>query len=63
MEALAEYFAMGGYSAFVWPAYGIAAGVLIALLALSLRDLRRNESEAQALRRQRRAGAEGEAET
>jgi len=25
---LAAYFAMGGYAAFVWPAYGIAAAVL-----------------------------------
>jgi heme exporter protein D len=25
---LAAYLAMGGYAAFVWPAYGIAAAVL-----------------------------------
>jgi heme exporter protein D len=28
MDALATYFGMGGYAAFVWPAYGLAAAVL-----------------------------------
>ena len=26
MRAIAEWAAMGGYAAFVWPAYGIAMG-------------------------------------
>ena len=29
------FFEMGGYAAFVWPAYGVAAVVLIGLLAAS----------------------------
>ena len=28
MTALAAWLAMGGYAAFVWPAYGLAAAVL-----------------------------------
>ena len=34
---MSEFFAMGGYAAFVWPAYGVAAGALILLIALSVR--------------------------
>jgi heme exporter protein D len=63
MDGLREYFAMGGYAAFIWPAYLIAVVVLVGLLAVSLRDLRRNENLAQALRQQRRAAPESEAET
>ena len=37
---LADFFAMGGYAGFVWPAYGIAALVLIGLLAVSWHQLR-----------------------
>ena len=31
---------MGGYAGFIWPAYGIAALVLIGVLAVSLQQLR-----------------------
>jgi heme exporter protein D len=34
---------MGGYAAYVWPAYAVAALVLIGLLGASLRDLRRRQ--------------------
>jgi heme exporter protein D len=36
-------FEMGGYAAFVWPAYGISAVALIALGVASWRALKRNE--------------------
>ena len=39
-NSLAEFFAMGGYAGFIWPAYGIAALVLIGVLAVSLQQLR-----------------------
>jgi heme exporter protein D len=39
-NSLAEFFAMGGYAGFIWPAYGIAALVLIGLLVVSLHQLR-----------------------
>ena len=49
---MTDFLAMGGYAAFVWPAYGIAAVVLAALAIESLdayrrarRDLARLEAE------------------
>ena len=54
MDGLREFFAMGGYAPFVWPAYLIAAAILIILLALSIRDLRRNETLLKTLRAERR---------
>jgi heme exporter protein D len=41
---MAEFFSMGGYAAYVWPAYGIAAVILVAMLIVSLRGLRRHEA-------------------
>ena len=40
MEQLRSFLAMGGYGAFVWPAYGVTALVLGWLLASGLRRLR-----------------------
>ena len=40
MDALATYVAMGGYAAFVWPAYGVALGVLGGLVFFSWRRYR-----------------------
>ena len=40
MEQIREFFAMGGYGAFVWPAYGASALVLGWLWISSLRRLR-----------------------
>jgi heme exporter protein D len=65
MNAIAEFFRMGGYAAFVWPAYAIGLVVLGGLAVASLRQLRAREREAAAMeaanpRRARRgAGAEG----
>ena len=46
---MAEYFAMGGYAAYVWPAYGITVIVLIGLLADTLLGLRAREAMVRAL--------------
>jgi heme exporter protein D len=43
------FFEMGGYAAYVWPAFGIAAVVMIALLVLSLQRLRSREAELRRL--------------
>jgi heme exporter protein D len=57
-----SYFAMGGYAAYVWPAFGVAAVILIALLLLSLRTLRareavlRNLEDSRGIRRRSRDG-------
>jgi heme exporter protein D len=42
---MSEFLNMGGYGGYVWPAYGIAALVLIALVWDSLRGLRASERE------------------
>lgn len=36
MTPMAEFFAMGGYAAYVWPAYGSALLVLIGLVIATL---------------------------
>lgn len=46
---MTEFFAMGGYAAYVWSAYGLATIVLLGLLVTSLRRLRRAEAELAAL--------------
>ena len=45
---MTHFLAMGGYAAYVWPAYGVAAAVLIGLLVASLRSLRAREAEIEA---------------
>lgn len=57
---MSGFFHMGGYAAFVWPAYGLAAGLLIWLLLSSLRAMRVNEAalaKAEAARGPRRRRA------
>ena len=41
MDAIREYLSMGGYAAFVWPAFGVTAIVMVALLVASIRGLRK----------------------
>ena len=41
---------MGGYAAFVWPAYGIAAVGLIGALVLSIRGWKAREREFESLK-------------
>ena len=62
MEALRQFLAMGGYAAYIWPAYLIAAAVLAGLLVSSLQSARKREAELAALRRARHGGdADGDA--
>ncbi|MEE8173097.1 MAG: heme exporter protein CcmD [Alphaproteobacteria bacterium] len=58
-----SFFEMGGYAAYVWPAFGVGAVVLIALLVLSLLRLKSREAALRRLEaagggRRRRGGAE-----
>lgn len=39
---MSQFFAMGGYAAFVWPAYGVTTLVLLGLLLGAVLRLRRN---------------------
>ena len=60
-----SFFEMGGYAAYVWPAFGAAAAVMIALLVLSLRAVRTREATLRTLEaavRRRRAAEAGDAE-
>jgi heme exporter protein D len=43
MEQLSSLVHLGGYGAYVWPAYGVAAAVLLGLLIRTLASLRANE--------------------
>ena len=59
-----SFFEMGGYAAYVWPAFGAAAGVMVALLVLSVRTMRAREAALRTLeataRRRRTADGDGD---
>ena len=59
MDVIGEFLAMGGYSAFVWPAFGATALVMVGLLLASLRSLRRQRRALELMEkaRPRRGGA------
>jgi heme exporter protein D len=62
MTSFLDFLDMGGYAAYVWPAFGIAAAVLVGLLVQSRLTLRSRESTLAELERQReerRAAKEG----
>ena len=52
MDALATYVAMGGYAAFVWPAYGVALAVLGGLAWHSWRRYRASTDALEKLQRE-----------
>jgi len=52
---MSEFFAMGGYAAFVWTAYAAAAIGLAGLGFASWRRMRALERKADSLRAERRA--------
>ncbi len=54
---MSEFFAMGGYAAYVWPAFGFAGAALLGLWWQSWRAARRREAELAQLRRLVRPGA------
>ncbi len=49
MDDVYQFLDMGGYAGFVWPAYGIAAIVLVGLLVISRRELKAAEKTLDAL--------------
>jgi heme exporter protein D len=65
MSSLSSFLEMGGYGGFVWPAFGLTAAVLLALLADSLRRLKNGQRalarlEAASPRRRNRSSRENE---
>ena len=64
--SVGDFLAMGGYAVYVWPAYGVAAVVLIALAIMSWRKTKAHEAELRNLQeasphRRRRAAKMEEA--
>jgi len=51
VNALTEYFAMGGDGHFIWSAYAVTSVILIGLLAMSVSGYRARRSELSALQR------------
>jgi heme exporter protein D len=40
-----EFLSMSGYAGFVWPAWGLAAAVIVGLVVQTLHQLRRRRAE------------------
>ena len=49
-DSVVQYFAMGGYAGFVWPAYAISTVVMIALAVFVFRGLKVREKTLKILR-------------
>ena len=49
MSGLTTYLAMGGYAAYVWPAWGLTALVMLGLLVATWRTNKAREAELKAL--------------
>jgi heme exporter protein CcmD len=66
VEDIATFLNMGGHAAFIWPALGLTAVILIVMAVTSTRQLRANEAALQLAekagggRRQRRAAGGAE---
>ena len=65
---MTDFFHMGGYAFYIWPAYGLAALVMIGVLLTSIRAVRLREQELTQLqqlrpRRERRPAAAEPTET
>jgi heme exporter protein D len=45
VSTLATFLAMGGYARFVWPAYGLAAAMLLGMIVWTLGSYRRRQKE------------------
>ena len=43
MDQFRTFLDMGGYAAFVWPAYGLTVAVMVGFVITSLRRLRRRQ--------------------
>jgi heme exporter protein D len=54
---VSDFFAMGGYAAFVWPAVGVSLFGLVAMALWSWREMRAREAAFAALRARLRGAA------
>jgi heme exporter protein D len=61
MEHIATFFRMGGHAAYVWPALGLTAAILVGVAIASMsrmRDAERTLDDAETRFGRRRAGAD-----
>jgi heme exporter protein D len=58
---VADFFAMGGYGAFVWTAYGITALALVLMFVWSWHGAKRRDAAFEQLKRLQRADRQGPA--
>ncbi len=49
MNQFSTFFAMGGYGAYVWPAYGLTLVAFVGMLVWTVASLRARRREEQAL--------------
>ena len=49
MNEISQIFSMGGYGAYVWPAFAVTTAILVGVLVATLRTLRANEAALDAL--------------
>ena len=52
---IAEFFAMGGYASFVWPAYGICAIIMAGLASQSWQGLKSERATLENLQATRKS--------
>ena len=50
MDSISSFLEMGGYAAYIWPAYGLSAVILVTLLVTSVRFLRSSRADLEVLR-------------
>ncbi len=55
MDGITEFLRMGGYAAFIWPAFGLAAVVMVGFAVQSRRSLRADQRTLDLLQTARRA--------
>lgn len=58
MDAIADFLRMGGYAAFIWPAFGLAALVMGGFAVQSRRALRADQRTLDLLQAARRAATD-----
>ena len=59
---MSNFFHMGGYGVYIWPAYLIATVIVVGILVQTITTMRRRERQLAELRRERR-GTDDEDET
>ena len=59
---MSNFFHMGGYGVYIWPAYLIATVIVVGILVQTITTMRQRERQLGELRRERR-GTDDEDET